>query len=162
MTVMSKTYGALEVQTPSDTEIRFVRPFKAAPQLVFDAHTKPELIKLWLLGPDGWTMPVCEVDLRVGGKFRYVWHKAADKNMGMGGTYLEIEVPNRIVNTELFDEDWTGGETLCTLTFEAKGSETVMTLVVKYPSKEARDGAMATGMTDGMEAGYARLDGLLA
>ncbi|WP_031235554.1 SRPBCC family protein [Asticcacaulis sp. AC402] len=161
MNTITKLYGDLEITTPSDTELRFCRPFKAPAQLVFDAHTKPELVRRWLLGPDGWTMPVCEIDLRVGGTFRYVWKKA-ERTMGMGGTYLEIEAPNKIVHTELFDEDWTGGQTTCKLMLEEKDGRTEMTLIVAYPSKEARDGAMATGMADGMEGSYERLDSIVA
>ncbi|EGF90445.1 activator of Hsp90 ATPase 1-like family protein [Asticcacaulis biprosthecium C19] len=161
MNAITKLYGALEISAPSDTELCFKRPFKASAQLVFDAHTKPELVRRWLLGPDGWTMPVCEIDLRVGGTFRYVWKKA-DRTMGMGGTYLEIEAPAKIVHTELFDEDWTGGETTCTLMLEENGGRTEMTLIVVYPSKEARDGAMATGMAEGMEGSYERLEAILA
>lgn len=138
------------------------RVFDAPRNLVFDCHTKPELVKRWLLGPPGWTMPVCEIDLRVGGKFRYEWQNVDGRKMGMGGVYREIVSPQRLVHTELFDEDWTGGETLGTLVLTEDGGKTTLTQTVLYSSKQARDGALGTGMMDGMEAGYARLDELLA
>jgi len=104
--------GGLIVTTPSDREIVMTRVFKAPRKLVFDAWTKPELVRRWLLGPPGWTMPVCEIDLRVGGAYRFVWLGQDGTTMGMGGVYREIVIPERIVNTQLFDQDWTGGETL--------------------------------------------------
>ena len=153
----------LKVETPNDRDILFTRTFNAPAQLVFDAHTKPELVRQWLLGPEGWTMPVCEIDLRVGGKFRYVWRReATNSDMGMGGTYHEIAAPGRIVHTELFDDDWTEGETNVTTLFDERDGKTFMRMTVRYSSAKARDGAMATGMVDGMEAGYARLDTLVA
>src|SRR5271167_776649 len=102
----------LKVETPSDREIVLTRVFNAPRRLVFDCLTKPELVRQWLLGPPGWTMPVCEIDLKVGGRYRYVWRKTSGKEMGMGGAFVEIVRPERIVQTQLFDEDWTGGETL--------------------------------------------------
>jgi uncharacterized protein YndB with AHSA1/START domain len=158
---MPKT-GALEITTPSEREVAMTRTFTARRALVFDAHTKPELVRRWLLGPPGWSMPTCEIDLRVGGKYRYVWKNDDGRTMGMGGTFREVKRPERLVTTELFDEDWTGGETLVTITFAEKDGRTIVTTMIVYSSKEARDGALKTGMADGMEAGYARLDALLA
>src|SRR5882724_8242512 len=97
----------LTVTTPSDREIVMTRDFSAPPHLVFDAYTKPELLKKWLLGPPGWTMPVCEIDLRVDGRYRYVWRNSDGTEMGMGGVFREIVQPGRGVCTQLFDEDWT-------------------------------------------------------
>src|SRR5205814_27542 len=98
------------------------RVFDAARALVFDAHTKPELVKRWLLGPPGWSMPVCEIDLRVGGKYRYVWrHNTKGTQMGMGGVYREIVAPERIVSTERFDEAWYPGEAVGTLLLVERG-----------------------------------------
>lgn len=152
----------LQVTAKSDRELVITRAFNAPRQLVFDAHTKPELVKRWLLGPPGWTMPVCEIDLRVGGKYRYVWRNADGRDMAMGGVYREIVAPQRLVATELFDEDWTGGETVSTAEFSEAGGVTTVTTTVLYSSSAARDGAMATGMADGMESGYQRLDAVLA
>ena len=152
----------LTITTPGDREIVITRAFDAPRRLVFDAYTKPDLVRRWLLGPSGWTMPVCEIDLRVGGKFRYLWRKDSGTEMGMGGIYREIVAPERLVCTELFDDDWTGGETLSTLVLMEQGGKTTVTQTVLYASRKARDGALATGMTEGLEAGYERLDELLA
>lgn len=152
----------LKVEARGEREILIARVFDAPREFVFDAHTKPELVRRWLLGPPGWTMPVCEIDLRVGGRFRYVWRNTDGRDMGMGGVYREIVRPERIVSTELFDEDWTGGETVNTMTFAERAGKTTMTNVVLYSSAAARDGALKSGMTEGMEAGYALLDKVLA
>jgi uncharacterized protein YndB with AHSA1/START domain len=152
----------LKVEARGEREILITRAFDAPRAFVFDAHTKPELVRRWLLGPPGWTMPVCEIDLRVGGHFRYVWRNAEGRDMGMGGVYREIVRPERIVSTEVFDEDWTGGETVNTLTFAEQAGRTTMTNIVLYSSAEARDGALKSGMTEGMEAGYGLLDKMLA
>jgi uncharacterized protein YndB with AHSA1/START domain len=149
----------LEMTAPSDREVFFTRDFNAPPDLVFDAWTKPELLKQWLYGPDDWFMAECKVDLKIGGSYRFVWGHKDGQRMAMGGTYKEIARPHRLVTTELFDEDWTGGETLVTLRISEKpdgGAHTEMTVL--YSSKEARDNAMKTGMADGMEMGFARLD----
>ncbi|MEO8112816.1 MAG: SRPBCC family protein [Phenylobacterium sp.] len=154
--------ATLQLATPSDREVQVTRVFAAPRALVFDAHTKPELVRRWLLGPEGWTMPVCEIDLRVGGGYRYVWRHADGREMMMGGTYREIVAPEKIVQTELFDEDWTGGETVGTLVLTEQGGRTTLTQTTLYASKAARDGALASGMTEGMEVGYDRLAALLA
>ena len=150
------------VTTPSERELLISRDFNAPRRLVFRALSEPELVRQWLLGPPGWTMPVCEIDFRVGGKYRYVWRNEDGRDMGMGGTYREIARPERVVATELFDEDWTGGETLNTTTLTEESAKTRMDILVLYASKEARDGALATGMTKGMEIGFDRLDTLVA
>jgi len=153
--------GKLKVTTPSDREIAMTRVFDGPRKLVFDAWTKPELVRRWLLGPPGWTMPVCEIDLRVGGAYRFEWLGQDGTRMGMGGVYREIVIPERIVNTQLFDVDWTGGETLGTLLLTEQGGKTTLTNSVLYSSREARDAALRTRMAEGVEAGYARLDELL-
>jgi len=154
--------GKLRVTTPSDREIAMIRVFNAPRNLVFDAWTKPELVRRWLLGPPGWTMPVCEIDLRVGGAYRFEWLGQDGTRMGMGGVYREIVIPERIVNTQLFDVDWTGGETLGTLLFTEHAGKTTLTNSVLYSSREARDAALRTRMAEGVEAGYARLDEILS
>jgi uncharacterized protein YndB with AHSA1/START domain len=93
----------LTVALPSDREIVVTRMVNAPRQIVFDCYTKPELVRRWLLGPSGWTMPVCEIDLRVGGRYRYVWQHADGRQMGMGGVFREIDPPHRVIQTELFD-----------------------------------------------------------
>ena len=153
--------GGLIVTTPTDHEIVMTRVFNAPRKLIFDAWTKPELVKRWLLGPPGWTMPVCEIDLRVGGAYRFEWLSQDGTTMGMGGVYREIVFPERIVSTQLFDQDWTGGETLGTLLLVEREGKTTLTNKVLYATREARDGALRTRMAEGVEAGYARLDEML-
>ena len=152
----------LEIATPSDREVVITRDFDAPRELVFDCHVKPDLVRRWLTGPPGWTMPVCDIDLRVGGRYRYVWRGPNGEDMGMGGVFREIVRPERIVTNELFDEDWTGGETLVTTVFTEQGGRTRSTVTVLYASNQAREGALATGMADGMESSYQHLDELLA
>jgi uncharacterized protein YndB with AHSA1/START domain len=151
------------ISTPSDREVLVERDFDAPRDLVFDAFTKPELVSRWLLGPDGWSMPVCEIDLRVGGAYRYVWRKdSTGAEMGMGGTFREVVRPERIVATERFDEAWYPGEAVDTTVFEEKAGVTKVTLTVLYVSKDARDTASRSGMEKGMSAGYDRLEQVLA
>src|SRR5215467_11228641 len=100
---MSAPGRKVNVSTEGETSVLITRTFQAPADLVFDAHTKPDLVRKWLLGPEGWTMPVCEIDLRVGGKYRYVWKKeSTGHQMRMGGEYREIEQPEKIVATEKF------------------------------------------------------------
>ena len=155
-----KNAETLVVTTPTDQEIVMTRVFDAPRNLVFDAMNKPELLKRWLLGPPGWTMTVCEIDLKVGGAFRHVWRQTNGTEMGMGGVYREITPPERIVRKEKFDDF--PGESLCTLVLTEEGGKTTLALTVLYPSKEARDGALASGMKEGVAASYNRLAELLA
>ena len=114
--------GNLKLTTRGDREIVITRAFDAPRKLVFDAHIKPELVKQWLLGPDGWSMPVCEIDLKVGGKYRYVWRRDKDgTEMGMGGVYREIVAPERMVATEKFDQSWYPGEAVGTFVLIEQG-----------------------------------------
>lgn len=155
--------GQLRVTTPSDREIAMTRVFDAPRKLVYDAHTKPDLIRRWLLGPPGWSMPVCEIDLRVGGKYRWVWRSDKDgTTMGMGGVYREIVAPERLVTTERFDQAWYPGEALNTLVLVEKSGRTTLTHTGLYESKEARDAVLKSGMEKGVEASYDRLAELLA
>ena len=154
---------ALAVTKPSEREVEITRMFDAPKELVFEAFTKPDLVKRWLLGPPGWTMPVCKIDAKVGGKFRYGWRNENDgREMGMNGVFREFTPPDRIVHTEIFDEDWTGGETVVTTLFKEKGGKTTVSMIVLYGSEKARDAALGTGITRGMEDSYARLDEMLA
>jgi uncharacterized protein YndB with AHSA1/START domain len=158
---------SFKISTPSDREIVVERDFNAPRPLVFDAFTKPELVKRWLLGPEGWSMPVCEIDLRVGGAYRYVWRKesakeSAGEEMGMGGVFREIVQPRKLVATEKFDDSWYPGEAVDTTVFEERSGITKVKLTVLYESNEARDTATRSGMEHGMVAGYNRLEQVLA
>ncbi len=154
--------SSFQVTTPTDREIEIVRDFHAPRQLVFDAFTNPELVRRWLLGPSGWSMPVCEIDLRVGGAYRYVWRKEGVKDMGMGGAFREIEAPSRLVATEKFDDAWYPGEALNRTVFLEQGGITRTRITVLYESQEARDTVLRSGMEHGMAAGYNRLEEMLS
>jgi uncharacterized protein YndB with AHSA1/START domain len=151
----------LSVEAIGDRDLLVIRDFDAPRVLVFEAITRPELVRQWMLGPGGWTMPVCDVDLRPGGAFRYVWRKDG-KDMGLSGTFREIVPPERIVHTETFDQDWTGGEAEVTTVLHETDGRTTLSMTVRYASAAARAGAMATGMVDGMSGTYDRLADLLA
>ena len=148
----------VEVTTPSDLEVTVTRVFNAPARRVYDAHTKPELVKKWLLGPDGWSMPVCEIDARVGGTYRYRWRNNAnpEQEFGTGGEFTEVEAPHRIVQTERMEGF--DGQSLCTMILTEHNRRTTLSITQKFETKQARDGAMATGMTDGMAASYDRLE----
>lgn len=156
------TANKLTITTPTDREIVIVRDFDAPRDLVFDALAKPELLKRWFNGPPGWQLTQCEVDFRVGGKFRFAWSGPEGVEMAISGVHKEIVRPERVVRTEKFDQDWTGGETLCTATFVERAGRTTLTTTVVYASREARDGALATGMAEGMEFTYGTLERFLA
>jgi uncharacterized protein YndB with AHSA1/START domain len=150
--------------TTIDRTVRITREFSAPPRLVWNAHTKPELAKQWLFGPDGWALTHCTIDLRVGGTARYVMlHEVSGEEMGWTDTYTEVEAPSRLAFTEIFDQDWTGGETLNTCLFkEREGGRTLLDMTMLFTSNEARDEALKSGFAEGMELSYARIDKLFA
>jgi uncharacterized protein YndB with AHSA1/START domain len=153
-----KNPGELRVTAGGDREIVMTRVFNAPRELVFDAWTNPELVRRWLLGPDGWSMPVCDIDARPGGKYRYVWkHDTNGSQMGMSGTYIEVKRPERIVSTETFDEAWYPGEGRNTLVFVEKDGKTTMTATSHYDSREIRDAVLKSPMESGVRASYDRL-----
>jgi len=150
--------GSLKLTTRGEREIVMTREFNAPRRLLFDAFTKPEMVRQWLLGPPGWSMPVCEIDLKVGGKYRYVWQQASDgTEMGMGGVYREIVAPERLVSTEKFDEAWYPGEAVGTIVLSEQGGKTTVTQTILYESREARDAVLKSGMEKGLAASYDRL-----
>ena len=151
---------SLKVEARGEREIVMTRAFDAPRQLVFDAYTKPELLKRWLYGPEGWTLAVCEIDLRVGGKYRYLW-KGQGTEMGMGGVYREIVAPERIVTTEKFDEPWYPGESIGTVVLTERSGTTMLTLTLQYESRSARDGVLKSPMESGVAMSYDRLENLL-
>ncbi len=164
---MTTNLDTARVNLPSDREVRVERAFKAPRALVYKAHTTPALLQRWMLGPPGWTMPVCEMDVRVGGKYRWRWRSVEDgKEFGFHGEYREVQAPVRLVHTEIYDPGDVGGdmgdEALIVVEFSESAGVTIVTSVMDFGSKEARDAAMATGMTDGMEMSHQQLDALLA
>jgi len=153
--------GTLKVTTPTDRDIAMTRVFDAPRALVFDALTRPEYLKRWLLGPDGWALTTCEVDLRPGGAIRYVWEHRDGRSMGMRGVYREVVTPERTVATEQFDDPWYEGEAVATNTLiEARG-QTTLTMLVRYDSKAIRDAVLKSGMERGVEVSCDRLADLL-
>lgn len=154
--------NTMKLTPRGEREIVITRDFNASREMVWDAMTKPELIRKWLFGPPGWVMSECVEDHRVGGKFRWAWRGPDGVEMAMHGEYREVTPPERMVRTETFAGCPAGaGQQICTLTLADQGGKTAMSLVVEYPSNEARDMALQTGMEQGMSAGYDRLEGLL-
>jgi uncharacterized protein YndB with AHSA1/START domain len=154
--------GNLKVTTPTDREIAMTREFEAPRNLVFEAYTRPELLKQWLGVQNGWSLAVCEVDLKVGGRYRYVWQGPDRVEMGMGGVFREVVPAERIVATEKFDQSWYPGEAVSTIVFVEQGGRTTLTLTVRYESKEARDAVLRSPMKEGVAAGFDKLAELLA
>jgi uncharacterized protein YndB with AHSA1/START domain len=147
--------GATRFTTPSDRELVTTRVFDAPRRLVWDAWTNPEHVPQWMLGPSGWTMPVCEIDLRPGGAWHFVWRKSDGTEMEMRGVYREVTPPERLVATESWGGDWP--ETVNTLVLSEKDGQTTVTQTVLWPSKQARDRAFETGMKSGMTQSFDRL-----
>jgi uncharacterized protein YndB with AHSA1/START domain len=152
--------GVTTLELPGDREVVVRRELAGPRRLVWEAWTSPEHLPHWMLGPPGWTMPVCEMDLRPGGSWRIVWRHPHEQELVMTGTYREVVPPERVVNTESWGPEWP--ETVNTVTFaEESPGRTTVTLHILYPTPEARDAALKTGMTEGMEATFRRLDDYL-
>ena len=156
-----KNTGTLKVTTPSDREIVLTRVFDAPRSLVFDALTKPELLKRWF-GPRGWSLVVCEIDLRVGGRWRFRLRGPDGREMGMSGVYREIVPPERDVHTEIFDDYPDGGAALVTGVLVEEGGRTTLTSTVLSPSKEVRDAVLKSSMEHGAAETYDKLAEYLA
>jgi uncharacterized protein YndB with AHSA1/START domain len=154
-----KNTGTLKVTTPTDCEIVMTRVFDAPRQMVFDAFSKPELLKRWF-GPRGWSLVVCDVDLRVGGTFRFVLRGPDGKDMGMRGVYREITPPDGSVHMESFDDY--PGEAQVTMVLVEQNGKTTMTATVLYPSREVRDAVIQSGMEHGAAESYDKLAEMLA
>ncbi len=153
---------ALKVTARGAQDVVMARVFDAPRQLVFDAWTRPALIKRWLGVRGGWTLPVCEVDLRVGGSYRFVWQGPEGAKMGVRGVYREVVRPERLVCTEAFDEAWYPGTALITHVLTAQGDKTTSTITMRYESGEARDTVLNSPMEGGVGESFDRLDELLA
>jgi len=171
-----KTSG-LKVITPSDLEIVMTRTFRAPRELVWDAVTRPELVQRWMFTPPGWSWAVCDMDVRVGGAYRWVWNGPDGRvAMTIHGVHQVVEPPAKIVHTERMEmgpgaglcgdaggsdggEPW---ELLATMELTESGGETHLRMMLEFPSRDARDTALVSGMEDGVSAGYDTLDALLA
>ncbi len=158
-----KQAARLTVEAQGECDLVMRRSFAAPRALVFTAYTQPELVKRWLGARAGWEMAVCEIDLRVGGLYRYLWrHVRLGFEMGMGGQYLEVVAPERIVCTEVFDTAWYPGGAVVTAEFADDDGATMLTTTVRYESREARDGVMShSGATEGVGESYDNLAELL-
>lgn len=152
----------LKITTPSDREIAMTRVFDAPRHMVYEAFTRPELVRRWLGAIEGWRMDVCEIDLKVGGGYRYLWRGPDGNQMGMRGVYREIVPDERLVVTEQFDDPWYEGEAVVTVTFEEQGGRTTMTEVVLYASKDVRDAVLKSPMEEGVAASFDKLAEILA
>ncbi len=159
---MIRNVGNMTIDTPGDREIVLTRVFDAPRQLVFDAHTKPELLQRWLTGCPDHSMPICEIDLRVGGRYRYVWRGPDGKEMSSQGIFREVVIPERLVVTERFEPTWYEGEAVNTTTFVEQGGKTTLTLTIQCGSKEIRDGILKSGMERGVNFSFDQLEGILA
>lgn len=152
----------VSVSVKGDREVVITRSFAAPRELVFDAITTPHMMKQWFTGMPGWSLETCEMDLRVGGRYRWVWRHSSGQEMGMGGEFKEIKRPERIVCTERYDQSWYPGEALDTTVLTEQNGITLLTLTVQYGSQAARDAVMASPMESGLEIGYQRLEEFLA
>ena len=161
-----------EVSLPSETEVQVTRSFKALRTQVWQAHTDPKLIPRWMSGMPGWSMPVCEMDVRPGGKYRWHW-RSDDGGQGFGffGEFKDVDAPAKLTQVEYFDPGNAGDVTgdmpvgnasTNTTTFTETNGVTRVVVLIDYGSQAARDAAVSTGMTDGMEISYGSLDALLA
>lgn len=156
--------NTLTVTPRGDREIVMTRAFNAPRRLVYEAMTSPELLAKWLAGPPGWETSACENDVRVGGAFRHAWRGPDGAELAMAGVYREVVPPERIVRTETFEIGCEGqaGEQIGTLQLDEQNGRTLLTLTIEFPTREARDATLASGMEHGVRAGYDRLDELLA
>lgn len=152
--------ATFEVSTPSDREIRMTRLFDAPRELVFEAMTRPEHIRRWwgCLG-EGYSVPVCDVDLRPGGKWRFV-NRHPQGEAGFHGVYKEIAPPERLVFTEIYDP-FPDGESVVTSIFTEENGKTRLTVIASYPSREVREAVIASGMAKGAATSYDRLEDLV-
>ena len=148
--------GATTLTTPSDREIVITRVFDAPRRLVFEVWTRPEHLPHWMTGRGDWAMTVCEIDLRPGGSYRLGWSGPGGAEMEITGVYEEVAPPGRLVFVEAWGGDWP--QTHNTLLLTEEDGLTTMSVTVLYPSQQARDAALETGMKDGMSAGFERLE----
>jgi uncharacterized protein YndB with AHSA1/START domain len=158
---MTKT-ATLRLEARGDREIIMTREFDAPRHLVYEALTTPALIRRWLGVMEGWSMIVCDVDLRVGGSYRYLWRGPGGIELGMRGVYREIVANQRIVSTEVFDESWYPGDAVDTAELTEMDGRTTLTTTVLYSSRDARDAVLKSPMESGVAKGYDQLDALLA
>jgi uncharacterized protein YndB with AHSA1/START domain len=156
-----KNSDTLKIIPHGEKELIISRLFNAPHELVFDAFTKPMLLKRWLLGPPGWTMPTCSVDLKVGGLYRYVWRSEEGEELGVSGTFREIVESTKLVHTERFDEAWYPGESVITTILKDQSGKTQLTGTIHYKTKDARDLVLKSNMEEGVGSSYDSLEDIL-
>ncbi|MBA2400496.1 MAG: SRPBCC domain-containing protein [Bradyrhizobium sp.] len=150
----------LTLKTEGDKHVVVTRRFDAPPKAVYRAHTEPALLQKWLLGPDGWTMPVCVSEARPGGKIRFEWADGKGGGFYLTGEYLELEPFSRIVHVERMHLPEPTPDNRVETTFKPDGNGTLFTLRMTLPDAATREAMLATGMEHGMEASYVRLDAM--
>jgi len=151
----------LTLKTEGDTHMLVTRRFAAPPEALYRAHTDPKIIQKWMLGPDGWTMPVCISEARPGGKIRFEWANGKGEGFYLTGEYLELEPCRKIVHVErMYLPDPTPDNHVETR-FDPDGKGTLMTMRMTLPDPQTRAAMLATGMEQGMETSYARLEAML-
>ena len=150
--------NSMKLVTEGDRHVVVTRRFAAPPEAVYRAHTEPAIIQKWILGPDGWTMPVCEIDLRPGGSWSYVWRNPQGREFGATGTYREVDPPKRMVQVT---KSQSGEEQTNTTTFTEENGRTTVTVSMLFGSKQTRDQGMPYAKM-GLEGSYASLDAYLA
>ncbi len=151
----------LTLKTEGDTHVIITRHFAASPEAIYRAHTDPKIIQQWLLGPEGWTMPVCISEARPGGKSRYEWKNAKGAGFHVAGEFIELQPYNKIVHVERMYLPDPTPENHVETRFEPDGSGTLMTMRMTLPDAQTRAMMLSSGMERGMEASYVRLEGML-
>jgi uncharacterized protein YndB with AHSA1/START domain len=151
----------MTLKIEGDRHIVVTRHFAAPPEAVYRAHTEPELIQKWLLGPDGWTMPVCISEARPHGKLRYEWTDGKGGGFYLTGEYLELQPYSRIVHVERMHLPDPTPDNHVETTFEPDGTGTLMTMRMTLPDAKTRASMLDTGMEHGMEASYVRLESII-
>jgi uncharacterized protein YndB with AHSA1/START domain len=151
--------GATRITAPTDDQIEITRSVAGSRSAVFEAWTNPELLSQWMLGPRGWTMPVCEIDLRPAGTWHFVWRRGDGEELAVSGRYCEVNAPWRLVTTESWGPD--SIETINTVVLSEINGRTSIKLTIRYPWKEARDAAARSGMLGGISSSFDRLAELL-
>jgi uncharacterized protein YndB with AHSA1/START domain len=162
---MSTTAKKLKVSAQGDRDVVITREFDAPRKNVWRAYTEPELIKRWMTGPPGWIVAVCDIDLKVGGRYRWVWKSVKDgmdgAQMEAGGVYMEINAPAKLVSSESFIPAWYPEEMVGTVELEERGGRTFLTQTLRYASREAREMVINSPMEQGLAYSYDSLESLL-
>jgi uncharacterized protein YndB with AHSA1/START domain len=151
----------LILKTEGDNCVIVARSFAAPPEALYRAHTDPALVQKWMLGPEGWTMPVCICEARPGGKIRYEWSNGRGGGFHLTGEFIELEPHRRIVHVERMHLPDATPDNRIETRFAADGTGTLMSMRMTLPDAETRSRMLSSGMESGMEASYARLESMM-